>query len=224
MGVAIMAAGTDASPYANNYIPPVSGPKIWGNLESSRLASARRLRNWGDLAGSLSMTGNTILANIGVSAVAGVDSRLIFGTLTADAYTVIALMNVDANGPLIRHRNIRLSANSSKHLTRVMDAGTTESTIQLPASGAFMVYLSGDTAGHEFGLVASTGVQKVTSSALNTGTTSTFLGGSNMVGTFNPWAAYSCAFYDRKLTDAELLLIHERMVKRAVALGVTVNV
>lgn len=32
MGVAIMAAGTDAAAYSNNYIPPVASPLVWGNL------------------------------------------------------------------------------------------------------------------------------------------------------------------------------------------------
>lgn len=47
MGVAIMAAGTDAAAYSNNYIPPVASPLVWGNLESSAIPESRRSKNWG---------------------------------------------------------------------------------------------------------------------------------------------------------------------------------
>lgn len=223
MGVAIMSAGTDASAYANNYIPPVSGPLAWANLESDVLPSARRLKNFGSLGGSFALSGVAQLVAKGVAAAAGTDSRLTLGTFTPDAYTVIALVDVGTDASILRHRNIRISTNSSKNLQRVMDAGTSVSDITAPATGAFAVFLCGDSTGHAFGIVTASGIQKSTSTAVNSSTTATWMGGPNLAGTAAAWAGYGAAFYDRKLSDSEMMLVAERLIKRARYLGVTVN-
>lgn len=223
MGVAIMSAGTDASAYANNYIPPVSGPLAWANLESDVLPSARRLKNFGSLGGAFALSGIAQLVAKGVAAAAGTESRLTLGTFTPDAYTLIALVDVGASAGIMRHRNIRIMTDANKKIQRVMDAGTSVSTIAAPATGAFVVFLNGDLTGHSFGMATSTGVQKVDSTAVNTTTTDTFIGGSWSNGTAAAWKAYGAAFYDRKLSDSELIQVAERLIKRARYLGVTVN-
>ncbi|MDG1643684.1 hypothetical protein DA718_12820 [Klebsiella huaxiensis] len=224
MGVAIMAAGTDASAYANNYIPPVSGPLAWANLESDALPSARRLKNFGSLGGSFVLSGIAQLASIGVTAAAGTDSRLTLGSfINQDKYTVIALVDVGTDASILRHRNIRISTNSSKKLQRVMDSGTSVSDITAPSSGAFVVFLNGDSTGHAFGILTASGIQKSTSSAANSGTTSTWIGGSNLAGAAAAWAGYGAAVYDRKLSDSEMESVADRLIKRARYLGVTVN-
>ncbi|MDG1643010.1 hypothetical protein [Klebsiella huaxiensis] len=223
MGVAIMSAGTDASAYANNYIPPVSGTLAWANLESDVLPSARRLKNFGSLGGSFALSGVAQLVAKGVAAAAGTESRLTLGNFTPDAYTLIALVDVGASAGIIRHRNIRIMTDANKKIQRVMDAGTSVSTIAAPATGSFVVFLNGDLTGHSFGMATSTGVQKVDSTAVNTTTTDTFIGGSWSNGTAAAWKAYGAAFYDRKLSDSELIQVAERLIKRAKYLGVTVN-
>lgn len=54
-----------------------------------------------------------------------------------------------------------------------MDAGTSVSDITAPATGAFAVFLCGDSTGHAFGIVTASGIQKSTSTAVNSGTTAT---------------------------------------------------
>lgn len=223
MGTAIMVAGADASSYANNYLPPVAGPLAWANLESDLLSAGRRLKNFGSLGGSFALSGVAQLVAKGVAAAAGTDSRLTLGTFTPDAYTLIALVDVGSDAGILRHRNIRISTNSSKKLQRVMDAGTKVSDITAPASGAFVVFLCGDGTGHAFGIATASGVQKATSTAVNSSTTATWVGGPNQAGAAAAWAGYGAAFYDRKLSDNEMMLVAERLIKRARYLGVTVN-
>lgn len=225
MGTAIMAAGTDASAYANNYLPPVDGPLAWANLESDLLPTARRLKNFGSVGGTFSLSGTAQLAAKGVTAVAGTDSRLTLGAFTPDAYTYIALMDVGVSAALIRHRNIRIHTDENKKLLRIMDAGRSTSSITAPATGAFVVFLSGDANGHEFGLLTTSGIQKSTSKAANIGTTATWIGGNGPSGSGSAaaWAAYGAAFYGRKLSDSEMQRVAERLIKRARYLGVTVN-
>ncbi len=224
MGTAIMAAGTDASAYANNYLPPVSGPLAWANLESNALTEARRLKNWGKNGGSFALSGVAQLVAKGIEAAAGTESRLTLGNFTPDAYTLIALVDVGASAGIMRHRNIVIMTDANKKIQRVMEAGTTVSTFTAPATGAFVVFLEGDLTGHSFGMATSSGVQKVDSTAVNTATTDTFIGGNGPNGTTaEAWKAYGAAFYDRKLSDSELIQVAERLIKRAKYLGVTVN-
>lgn len=223
MGLAIMASGSDASAYANNYIPPVSGPLAWANLESNALSEERRLKNWGKNGGSFALSGIAQAVAKGIEAAAGTESRLTLGNFTPDAYTLIALVDVGASAGVIRHRNIRIMTDANKKIWRVMDAGTSLSNITAPATGAFVVFLKGDLTGHSFGMATSTGVQKVDSTAVNTTTTDTFIGGNWENGTAAAWKAYGAAFYDRKLSDSELIQVAERLIKRAKYLGVTVN-
>ena len=178
MGTAIMAAGTDASSYANNYLPPVTGPLAWANLESDLLPAGRRLKNFGSLGGTFALSGIAQLVAKGVAAAAGTESRLTLGTFTPDAYTFIVLVDVGPDAGILRHRNIRISTNASKKLQRVMDAGTSVSVITAPATGAFAVFLCGDSTGHAFGIVTASGIQKSTSTAVNSGTTATWMGGT----------------------------------------------
>ncbi|HDT3797053.1 TPA: hypothetical protein QHP49_005335, partial [Klebsiella pneumoniae subsp. pneumoniae] len=116
MGTAIMAAGTDASAYANNYLPPVTGPLAWANLESDLLPAGRRLKNFGSLGGTFALSGIAQLVAKGVAAAAGTESRLTLGTFTPDAYTFIVLVDVGPDAGILRHRNIRISTNASKKL------------------------------------------------------------------------------------------------------------
>lgn len=223
MGTAIMAAGTDASAYANNYLPPVTGPLAWANLESDLLPAGRRLKNFGSLGGAFVLSGIAQLVAKGVAAAAGTESRLTLGTFTPDAYTFIVLVDVGPDAGILRHRNIRISTNASKKLQRVMDAGTSVSDITAPATGAFAVFLCGDSTGHAFGIVTASGIQKSTSTAVNSGTTATWMGGTSQAGLAAAWAGYGSAFYDRKLSDSEMERVAERLIKRARYLGVTVN-
>lgn len=85
MGTAIMAAGTDASAYANNYLPPVTGPLAWANLESDLLPAGRRLKNFGSLGGTFALSGIAQLVAKGVAAAAGTESRLTLGTTLSPA-------------------------------------------------------------------------------------------------------------------------------------------
>ncbi len=223
MGLAIMASGSDASAYANNYIPPVSGPLAWANLESNALTEARRLKNWGKNGGSFTLSGVAQLVAKGIEAAAGTESRLTLGSFTPDAYTLIALVDVGPSAAIMRHRNIRIMTDENKKIKRVMDAGVTVSTITAPATGAFVVFLEGDLTGHSFGMVTTAGVQKSDSTAVNSTSTNTFLGGNWSNGTAAAWKGYSAAFYDRKLSDSELTQVAERLIKRAKYLGVAVN-
>ncbi|MFH2150778.1 hypothetical protein ABK703_23305 [Klebsiella quasipneumoniae] len=224
MGVAIMAAGTDAAAYSNNYIPPVASPLVWGNLESSAIPESRRSKNWGSAGGNFSLSGNAAFSSVGVSAAAGVDSRLTLGTFSPDAYTMIGLVDVGVSAGIMRHRDIRLTTSAEKKLGRSMTAGSVVSDIVLPASGAFVVFLQGDLTGHVFGMATRNSVTAATAStAVNTGTSSTFLGGSNASSAFAAWSGYGVALYPRKLSNTEIMLVAERLLKRAAYLGVTVN-
>ncbi|VUT16623.1 hypothetical protein SB6421_01546 [Klebsiella huaxiensis] len=223
MGVAIMASGTDASAYSNNYIPPVAGPIAWANLESGLLSSARRLKNWGSEGGAFTLSGDAALASVGVSSAGTADSRLTLSTSSRDIYTLVVLCDVGVDASILRLRDIRIGTNSSKQLVRWMAAGQTTSTITAPASGAFTVFLQGDTTGHRFGLISGGAVLAMTSTAVNTGTTSTYIGGLNASGVNKAWAGYGAAEYAKKLSDTELLMVSERLLARAKYLGVTVN-
>lgn len=223
MGTAIYTSGSDFSAIANSFFPPVADPLAWGNFESSALSDSRRLRNFGRYGGSFSLSGIAKLVAKGIAAEAGTQSLLTLGTFTPDAYTLIALVDVGTIASIMRHRNIRIYTDASKKLTRVMDGGTANTKITAPSAGAFVVFLSGDLTGHDFGIVTSTGVQKATYAAVASGSIATSIGGNNSVGTPVAWAAYSAAFYDRKLSDTQLMQVAEIMIKRALALGVNVN-
>ncbi|MGS1503146.1 hypothetical protein ACVCGS_20855 [Klebsiella pneumoniae] len=41
----------------NNYLPPVTGPLAWANLESDLLPAGRRLKNFGSLGGTFALSG-----------------------------------------------------------------------------------------------------------------------------------------------------------------------
>lgn len=222
-GLGVTVAGLDASGFANAYYPPVEGAVAWYNLENSSKDNARRSINWGSAGGNLSLSGNAVFAAVGVEAAAGVESRLTMGTYTDDAYSMIALVDVGVSSAIMRQRNIRISSDATKKLQRIMDAGTSVSTITLPSSGAFVVYISGDLTGHEFGMITGSGVQKMTSTAVNTTTTSTFVGGVNASNEAKAWKNYGGAYYSRKLTDTELVSVANRLISRARQLGVIVN-
>ncbi|HIG2852591.1 hypothetical protein M2638_11580 [Klebsiella pneumoniae] len=223
MGTAIFTKGADVSASSNHYFPPVETPLVWGNFETDTLRQSRRLTNWGSLAGTFTLSGIAQLVAKGIAAAAGTDSRITLGTFTPDAFTLVALVDVGENAAIFRHRNIRISTDASKKLQRIMDAGFSNSGITAPSTGAFVVFLNGDATGHAYGLLTSSSVQKSTSAAANTSTTATWLGGNNQAGVATAWAAYGTAFYDRKLSDNELILVAERLINRARALGVTVN-
>ncbi|HDG7582557.1 hypothetical protein J9A50_23460 [Klebsiella pneumoniae] len=223
MGTAIFTKGADVSASSNHYFPPVETPLVWGNFETDALRQSRRLTNWGSLAGTFTLSGIAQLVAKGIAAAAGTDSRITLGTFTPDAFSLVALVDVGESAGIFRHRNIRISTDASKKLQRIMDAGFSNSGITAPSTGAFVVFLNGDATGHAYGLLTSSSVQKSTSTAANTSTTATWLGGNNQAGVATAWAAYGTAFYDRKLSDNELILVAERLINRARALGVTVN-
>ncbi|MFB3027647.1 hypothetical protein ACEWFA_15045 [Klebsiella pneumoniae] len=223
MGVAIMSAGTDASTYANNYLPPVSGPLAWGNLESSAVQDNRRLRNWGSAGGSFALSGVAQLVAKGVSAAAGTQSSLSLGSFSTDTFTMIALVDVGVSAGIMRNRNIRIFTDANKKLARNMDGGGVTSDITAPETGAFVVFLTGDLTGHTFGIINQAGVKKATYTAVSSGNIAASIGGNNANGVAAAWAAYSCAFYGRVLTDAEMMQVANRMLARAKYLGVTVN-
>ncbi|HFQ6966652.1 TPA: hypothetical protein ACHSNJ_000967 [Klebsiella pneumoniae] len=223
MGVAIMSAGTDASTYANNYLPPVSGPLAWGNLESSAVENNRRLRNWGSAGGSFALSGVAQLVAKGVSAAAGTQSLLSLGSFPTDTFTMIALVDVGVSAAIMRNRNIRIFTDANKKLARNMDGGGVTSDITAPETGAFVVFLTGDLTGHTFGIINQAGVKKATYTAVSSGNIAASIGGNNANGVAAAWAAYSCAFYGRVLTDAEMMQVANRMLARAKYLGVTVN-
>ncbi|UNA33920.1 hypothetical protein LOF13_27960 [Klebsiella pneumoniae subsp. pneumoniae] len=222
MGTAIMAAGTDASAYANNYLPPVTGPLAWANLESDLLPAGRRLKNFGSLGGTFALSGIAQL-------VAKVLQRQRYGKPSDSGYLYAGCLHLHRAGR--RGPGCRDTASpqySYQHecqqkLQRVMDAGTSVSDITAPATGAFAVFLCGDSTGHAFGIVTASGIQKSTSTAVNSGTTATWMGGTNQAGLAAAWAGYGSAFYDRKLSDSEMERVAERLIKRARYLGVTVN-
>lgn len=222
-GLGLVVSGLDASGFANVYYPPVDGAIDWYNLENSTKDNARRSANWGSAGGSLALSGNAVLAAVGVSAAAGTESRLTMGTHTDDAFSLIALVDVGISSAIMRQRNIRISSDANKKLQRIMDAGTSVSTITLPSTGAFVVYISGDLTGHEFGMITSAGVQKMTSTAVNSSTTSTFIGGVNQANEAKDWKNYGDAYYARRLSDTELVAVANRLINRARQLGVTVN-
>ncbi|ENZ7981877.1 hypothetical protein ACHADD_000873 [Klebsiella pneumoniae] len=223
MGTAIFTKGADVSASSNHYFAPVETPLVWGNFETDVLRQSRRLTNWGSLAGTFTLSGIAQLVAKGIAAAAGTDSRITLGTFTPDAFTLVALVDVGENAAIFRHRNIRISTDASKKLQRIMDAGSSNSGITAPSTGAFVVFLNGDSTGHAYGLLTSTSVHKSTSTAANSSTTSTFVGGNNQFGVPVAWAAYGTVFYDRKLSDNELILVAERLINRARTLGVTVN-
>lgn len=222
-GLGLTVAGLDASAFANAYYPPVEGAVDWYNLENSSKDISRRSLNWGSAGGSLVLSGNAAFSTIGVEATAGVESRLTMGNHTDDNFSVIALVDVGVSSAILRQRNIRLSSDANKKLQRIMDAGTTVSNITLPSTGAFVVYISGDLTGHEFGMLTSNSVQKMASSAVNSSTTSTFIGGVNSSNVANAWKNYGSAYYARKLSDSELIAVAARLIKRARELGANVN-
>ncbi|HBW5254039.1 TPA: hypothetical protein MFA25_004195 [Klebsiella pneumoniae] len=223
MGTAIYTKGSDMSGTSNNFYAPVSNPLAWGNFESDAVRESRRLRNWGKYGGTFSLSGIAKLVAVGIAAQPGTESRVTLGNYTPDAYTLIALVDVGASAAIMRHRNIRIYTDASKKLMRIMDGGTVTSTITAPDTGAFVVFLSGDLAGHSFGMVTSTSAQKATSNTAATGTTATSLGGLNSVGSAAAWSAFGSAFYDRKLTDNEMMQVAENLIGRALRLGVNAN-
>lgn len=222
-GLGLEVSGLDASGFANVYSPPVEGAVDWVNTENSTKDASRRLKNWGTAGGSVALSGNAALAAVGVQAAAGTESRMTLGTHTDDAFTLIALVDVGLSAAIMRQRNIRLQTDATKKLKRVMTAGTSISTFTLPSTGAFVVFINGDLTGHSFGMLTATSVQKVDSAAVNSSTTATFVGGVNDASEANAWTNYGAAYYNRRLTDAEMMLVAQRLIKRARELGVTVN-
>ncbi|MEK6490056.1 hypothetical protein WNJ68_20615 [Klebsiella grimontii] len=193
------------------------------NLESAAVAAGRRLTNWGKAGGAFTLSGDATLADKGVTSAGTSDSRLTLSTAVTDAWSLVALCDVAEDSSILRIRDIRLHTNADKKLVRVMTAGQSLSGIQAPAEGAFVVFVQGDATGHRFGMIANDAIQSVTSSAPNTGATSTFIGGLNIENLPKPWTGYGAMMYPRKLTDTELLLVAGRLIVRADALGVTVN-
>lgn len=112
---------------------------------------------------------------------------------------------------------------SARMPAKSSSAGTSVSDITAPATGAFAVFLCGDSARHAFGIVTASGIQKSTTTAVNSGTTATSTGGTNQAGLAAAWAGYGLAFSDRKLSDSEMERVAERLIKQARYLGVTVN-
>lgn len=222
-GLGLEVSGLDASGFANVYSPPVEGAVDWVNPENSTKDASRRLKNWGTAGGSVALSGNAALAAVGVQAAAGTDSRMTLGIHTDDAFTLIALVDVGESAAVMRNRNIRIYTDASKKLVRVMDGGTATAEITAPSAGAFVVFLGGDLTGHAFGIVTSTGVQKATYTAVASGSIATSIGGPSSASEAKAWANYGAAYYNRRLTDAEMMLVAQRLIKRARELGVTVN-
>lgn len=222
-GLGLEVSGLDASGFANMYSPPVEGAVDWVNTENSTKDASRRLKNWGTAGGSVSLSGNAALAAVGVQAAAGTESRMTLGVHTDDAFTFIALVDVGESSAIMRQRNIRLQTNESKALMRVMTAGVSTSTIIAPSTGAFVAFINGDLTGHSFGMLTASSVQKVDSTAVNTSDVATAVGGLNNAAEAKPWTSYGAAYYNRRLTDAEMMLVAQRLIKRARELGVTVN-
>ncbi|MET6149243.1 hypothetical protein WIB66_21570 [Klebsiella pneumoniae] len=112
----------------------------------------------------------------------------------------------------MRHRNIRISTKMPAKSSSAswMPVPAFVSDITAPATGAFAVFLCGDSTGHAFGIVRLPGIQKSTSTAVNRDDCH-LDGGTNQAGLAAAWAGYGSAFYDRKLSDSEMERVAERL-------------
>ncbi|STV23026.1 Uncharacterised protein [Klebsiella pneumoniae] len=188
MGTAIMAAGTDASAYANNYLPPVTGPLAWANLESDLLPAGRRLKNFGSLGGTFALSGIAQL-------VAKVLQRQRYGKPSDSGYLYAGCLHLhragrrgpgcrDTASPQYSYQHECQQKASARHGCRYKRFG-----YHCASTGAFAVFLCGDSTGHAFGIVTASGIQKSTSTAVNSGTTATWMGGTNQAGLAAAWQA-----------------------------------
>ncbi|KAA0473426.1 hypothetical protein [Klebsiella variicola] len=225
-GTAILVSSEAAQAWAQVYIPPVTGPYEWFNLGATGISNIRRLNNWGSEGGSLTLAGGAALASIGIQNTSTtVDSRCTMRSTTPASFTAVGIMDVAASAAVLRVADIRLVTTSTKQLKRIMTAGQATISTALPASGAVVYFVQGDSTGHRFGFITTAnGIVSSTSTAVGDSTKAAYIGGSTETGQVAAaYSAYAGCVYPSVLVDADLLQISDRMYRYAAGFGVTVN-
>lgn len=225
-GTAILVSDEQAQAWAQKYIPPVVGALDWFNLGSSDISSPRRTKNWGSETNTIALAGGAALAGVGIeNASTTIDSRCTMRATTPDSFTVVVILDVGANAGVLRVADIRLVSTSDKKLKRIMVAGQSTIATALPASGAVVYFVQGDSTGHRFGFItAENGIVSSSSGAAGDSTKAAYIGGSTESGQVAAaYKAYGATVYGSVISDSDLLLIAERLYRYTAGFGVTVN-
>lgn len=224
-GTAILVSDEQAQSWAQKYVPPVSGALDFFNLGSSAISSARRTKNWGSETNALVLAGGAALAAVGIENTSTtVDSRCTMRETTPTSFTAVGILDVGANAGVLRVADIRLVTTSDKKLKRIMTAGQSTIATALPASGAVVYFVQGDSTGHRFGFITTDGVVSLSSTAVGDSTKAAYIGGNTESGQVAAaYKAYGATVYGSVLSDSDLLLIAERLYRYTAGFGVTVN-